>query len=231
MLLIYYNFCRLLVLYRALREARRVLEDKASGKPWYRQLVHQGINLGSIWGQDAVLTAEAVLVATLSRQENIGTAPDIVFAMISFAAVWLIMAKFAMFHNQGEQSPGVSNGLLMKVVERLMQSAITPDHTSAKCAQLIATSMKMLETRTIGLGHDEDKDISGASHVATERAPHAQFAVPDLGRFPGDKQHPLDMLNAGTPHEFKTFMNSDVLMDTAFWSSFMNNLSTEPPNR
>src|SRR5271170_6150175 len=106
MLLFYYHFCRLLVLHQAIREARRVLRDHYPGKPWHKEFVHQGVNLALIWGQDAIVTAEAVLVTNLSRPESMSSAPDIVFTMLSFAAVWLIIAKFAIYQNRGDHLPG-----------------------------------------------------------------------------------------------------------------------------
>jgi len=229
MLLVYYNFCRLLILHQALLEARRVLPGNATGKPWYRQLSQQVIHSVSSWGQEAILAAESVLVTSLSRQENIGTAPDNLFAMIAFAAIWLMMAKFAMFQTQTERNPVVSNGLLVKTVERLAQSTLAPDHIPAKCAQFIAASLKTLETRTVRLGLNEEvrEDMETSQPVFTERTP-VQFAMPEPAMPFVEKQHPTEMPNLGFHYDLKALMDSnpDSLLDADFWPSFMNNLST-----
>ena len=202
----------------------------SSGAPWYRQS-HPGIDIAS-WGREAVLTAEAVLVASLSTHEDLRTAPDNFFVMISFAAVWMVMAKFAMFQTASERLPGVSNGLLVKIIERLTQLALTPDHTPAKCAQLINKSMTALESRTVGLGHTESKEAAVVGHaVSSERSSSSQFILPDSAVFLTDKQYPMDMLSAEPQQDFKGFMNPDMLFDSDFWSSFTHNLSSFPMNK
>jgi hypothetical protein len=230
MLLVYYNFCRLLILHQALLEARRVLPGNATGKPWYRQLSQQVIHSVSSWGQEAILAAESVLVTSLSRQENIGTAPDNLFAMIAFAAIWLMMAKFAMFQTQTERNPVVSNGLLVKTIERLAQSTLAPDHIPAKCAQFIAASMKRLETRTVRLGLDEEGrvDMEASKTVFTERTSPVQFAIPEHALPFVEKQLSTEMPNIGFHYDVRALMdaNPDSLLDADFWPSFMNNLST-----
>jgi hypothetical protein len=229
MLLVYYNFCRLLVLHQALREARRVCRDNSTGKPWYRNFVHKGIHVTSVWGREAVLAAEAVLVASLSRQENIGTAPDNVFAMISFAAVWLIMAKFAMFQNRTERLPVVSHGLLTKTIERLTQEAMAPDHVPVKCAQLIAASMKMLQTRTTGLveENEDNKEDPEVDHtVSAEQRTSTRYSALDSGMFDAERQQPIEMPDVELHHQYEAAMNPESFLDGDFWSSFMNNLST-----
>jgi hypothetical protein len=228
MLVVYYHFCRLLVLHRALREARRVLQDHQTGKPWYRQLMHQGICITSVWGRDAVLAAEAVLVASLSREENIGTAPDNLFSMISFAAVWLVMAKFAMFHNtSGEEIPELSKGLLLKTVERLEQSAMTMDHTPAKCAKLITTSLKMLETRTTKYGRDEDMEAPAVVHAVSVGQPStAHFPPSEPSRMPSEEMTSLEIPNTELHQEFRPLMRSDIFLDSDLWSSFISHASS-----
>ena len=226
MILFHYHFCRLLVLHQAIREARRVLQEQYPGKPWHKEFVHQGVNLAMLWGQEAMLTAEAVLVAHLSRPENITSAPDIIFTMVSFAAVWLIIAKFARYQARGEHLPGASDGLLTKVIERLSQSALAPEHTPAKCAQVVSASFKAYATCTSPHTNDSQEAMRArVGHtVSAERLSTSRHAAPDSSASSvPEATHGPDILN----YELNPFMNSEIFLDTTFWSSFMSNLSTE----
>jgi hypothetical protein len=176
-----------------------------------------------LWGQEAISTAEAVLVAHLSRPENITSAPDIVFTMVSFSAVWLIIAKFARYQARGEHLPGATDALLTKVIERLSQSALTPEHTPAKCAQVISASFKAYATSTSLPNNDSQDAMRGrVGHtISAERLSSSRHAAPDSSA--SSATEATQILN----YELNPFMNSEIFLDTTFWSSFMSNLSTE----
>jgi hypothetical protein len=227
MLLFYYHFCRLLILHQAIREARRVFRENYPEKLWHQEFIYHGVNLARVWGQDAMLAAEAVLVTILSRPESISSAPDIVFAMVSFAALWLIIAKNAVYQNRGEHLPGASDSLLAKVIEWLTQSAVAADHTPAKCAQVIAASFKAFANRTSLVALDSQDDLrSKLGHgVSAERFSAMKATVPAHAVPPMEGMHNSDVLNDASLHEPNPFMHSDIFLDTDFWSSFMDNLS------
>lgn len=282
-LIIYHHVCRLLVMHHCLRETRRVYADN-SGHPWHALAEHGGINLATQWGQEALLLAEGVLAATLSLSSStpvtspstrgghpdpansldpavqlLNTAPDQIFAMLCFAASFLVMCKLAIHQNHGADLPGSSDILLERMIGLLVKSACAPDHAPAKCAQLISGLVASFEART----RKRDKVVCG-SEDRDERGNHLQcntsaertslemsrsasvsgsgYAGMDTGRDGGGARH-LPQVDAGgynaaagmagmmpsAPGDFGRLLNSEVMLDTEFWASFMDNLTTDVP--
>lgn len=169
--------------------------------------------------------AELVLVSALERPELrlLGTAPDNIFALISFAAAFLIMAKISIYQNHGEHLQGSVDKLLTKIVEHLSEAAYAPDHTPAKCAQLISALLGTWERRV-------SKPDGGApvvhAAVSREHLSPIKSTEPEL-LVPSHKQLQSDLFTSvGSDFDFDQFMNSDIFLDTEFWASFMVNLST-----
>ena len=87
---IYYYSCRLLFLHHVLRTMRHVVQHD-SDRRWYRHTEHNGVNIAQLWGHQALLLAEEMLSSAISRSdlEQLGSAPDIIFALLCFAAAFL----------------------------------------------------------------------------------------------------------------------------------------------
>ncbi|KZP13479.1 hypothetical protein FIBSPDRAFT_797797, partial [Athelia psychrophila] len=83
----------------------------------------------------------------------LNTAPDQIFAMLCFAASFLVMCKLAIHQNHGADLPGSSDLLLARAVELLVRSACAPDHAPAKCAQLIRGLIASFEARVRKRAH------------------------------------------------------------------------------
>ncbi|KAF7980622.1 hypothetical protein HWV62_37412 [Athelia sp. TMB] len=200
MLLIYHHVCRLLVMHHCMRETRRVFTGPA-GPPWFAAAEHGGVNLATQWGQEAILLAEGALAATLARPGDLQSAPDSTFALLCFAASFLVMCKIAILHNHGMDLPGSSNALLARAVALWAHTACAPDHAPAKCAQLVSGLIASFEQRAL------------AAAAGRSRATPAE-----------DVDMPV-----GGAGDIGGLLSSEVMLDTDFWSSFMDNLATDVP--
>lgn len=240
MMQVYYHANRLLTLHMAIRCARNAFiksHPAQKSGPWYHHLTADGTNVASVLGQDAISSAEAIMITTLSRPEIhlLGTSPDNLFAMISFAATFLIMVKFAVLHNQGEVLTGASDHLLIRIIERLKQAAVTPDHAAAKCAHMITALMTAWEKQASRAAQEREEAAVAASGaidhaVSAERgAPTMEKdnRWPEVGVEPSHMNMPTDGLPFTMNEDLQRYTNSDIFLDTEFWSSFMENLTSE----
>jgi hypothetical protein len=228
---IYHHTCRLLFMHHSLHEARRVVisDQTRQGRPWYMFAESNGVKLAVHWGQEALLLAEGILSSIISQPESnqLGSAPDNLFAMVCFAATFVVMCKISTYQNHGEHIPGSSDGLLAKVIDRLLLAACNPDHAPAKCAQLIRKLVATYEARTMKCNNKPEHlepqamlhNISSERTSAINQEPESGFGV--------DGQPPhLDASLSGYI-DLNVLMKSDVMIDSDFWASFMDNLTTD----
>jgi hypothetical protein len=181
-----------------------------------------------------MLLAEDILSSTISRPElkQLATAPDNVFAMICFAASFIVMCKISVYQIHGEHLVGASDGLLAKIIERLFQAACGPDHAPAKCAKLISGLVANFEARTT-------KSDGEGEHLGPQTLPHnissertsAANQEPELPGISVDGQPHFDpsVPTYGLSVDLNRLMHSDVMLDSEFWASFMDNLTTDIP--
>jgi hypothetical protein len=171
--------------------------------------------------------AEDILVSTISRQEvkQLGAAPDNVFAMICFAASFLVMCKISVYQSHGIRLPGSSDGLLTKITDRLLQAACGPDHAPAKCAQLIRGLISTYEVRCSGEpAHPRSQYMS--HNVSSERTSATLSRELESAGYPVDGHPHFDTSFQGHDPTMD-LMNSDVMLDSDFWASFMDNLTVD----
>jgi hypothetical protein len=256
MLQVYYQTCRLVVLVHALMETKAAITKTDSQNPWFLVAEHSGVNLARTWGQQALGLSEGILITALSRPELalLSSAPDNFFSMITLATIFVILSKWSVFENCGEQLPGSSDPILARVVERLSLIACSPDHIAAKCARVIGAGLRsfrrklekseepkefsrpMLQhfssaAREFGVsGEGAGSRSSGQAAVGypdgTTRAaggPTGHGAIPGGGLGAGMYPHQNFPNLAMTDPNY--FMNSDIFLDSDFWSSFMGNLA------
>jgi hypothetical protein len=204
-----------------------------SEQPWYQIAVYNGVNLATQWGLEAVLLAEDILSSTISRLEvkQLGAAPDNFFAMLCFAASFLVMCKIAVWQGHNEGLPGCSDSLLAKIIDRLLQAAFSLDHAPAKCAQLIKGLVASYEARTKGTGEPERPGPQTRPHNLSSERTSALNHEPESVSFVADGQQHFDALipSYGSGLDLNRLMNSDVMLDSDFWASFMDNLTTDIP--
>ncbi|KAJ8507459.1 hypothetical protein ONZ45_g10172 [Pleurotus djamor] len=134
---VHYNLSRLLVLHHTLVTMRQVF-DQSSQRMWF-QVQHNNIYVAHGWTGDALYSAEAALIAILSRPDitSLSTAPDQYFLLITFACTFLIVARFAIYHIREGPVHGQTENLLNRIAERFQQASLSPDHLPSKCAEAI----------------------------------------------------------------------------------------------
>ncbi|EGO02210.1 hypothetical protein SERLA73DRAFT_178032 [Serpula lacrymans var. lacrymans S7.3] len=231
MLQVIYQWCRLLFLVHALMETKNIISKHHHEIPWFLLAEHNGINLARSWGQQALVLSEGILITSLSRPELalLSSAPDNFFSMITLATFFVVLSKWSMLQNTGEQLPGSSDSILAKTIERLSQVACSPDHAPARCAQLInacvlsfrrraseKTESEPLERSALILEHFNTAARNFTERVASTSSPSPFVTGEGMSQvFPSS--FPINDPNY--------FMNSDIFLDNNFWASFMANLS------
>jgi len=180
------------------------------------------------------MLAEDILSCTISQPElnQLGSAPDNFFTMVCFAATFIVMCKISVYQSHGEHISGSSDGLLAKVIDRLLLVACNLDHAPAKCAQLIKKLVATFEARTMKCNkvpeHLEPQvmshNISSERTSAINQEPESGFGVDGQ---PGHFDASLS--GYGVSLDLNRLMNSDVMIDSDFWASFMDNLTTDVP--
>ncbi|KAH7912970.1 hypothetical protein BJ138DRAFT_1147165 [Hygrophoropsis aurantiaca] len=232
MLQVYYQSCRLLVLVHALMETKTmVTKHNKESTPWFLLAEHNGINLARSWGQHALVLSEGILITSLSRPELalLSSAPDNYFSMIILATMFVILSKWSVLQNAGEQLPGSSDSILAKTIERLSQVACSPDHFPAKCARVIEAGVLSFRRRASEQSESGVREISrpvlehfsAAARDFTERV----AAPPTPSSFVPGEAMSQTFPSAFLLNDPNYFMNSDIFLDNDFWSSFMANIS------
>jgi len=227
---IYYYAGRLLFLHHILCQMRRVVQN-GSDRLWYQHTEHNGVKVAAVWGHQALLLAEEMLSSAVSRPD-LSTAPDNVFVLISWGAAFLVICKCAVHQIHGSHLPGSSDALLAKIIDRLSRLACGPDHAPAKCAQLLSALVGTYKARTSNRGPECDlSDLNAGHHAASEgtsTAEHGSMAAgPSEVEQPSNYDMPWPSLGSGV--DLEQFMNSDIILDSEFWSSFMENITIDAP--
>ncbi|KAI0068692.1 hypothetical protein BV25DRAFT_1817603 [Artomyces pyxidatus] len=156
MLSVYYSFCRLVFLVHTLRHMRRHIPPTLSftgnngGGFFFAKIKRTGCGFALSCARDALLSAETLLTVVLSitDKDMLATAPDPIYSMISFAAAFVVAAKFMLLQSQGlRHLPGSSDQLMCRTIARLTQIALSTDHPAARCARVIAEFLGNWEKR------------------------------------------------------------------------------------
>jgi hypothetical protein len=219
MLILQMNACRLLMLHHALRETRTAHERDTPLLPWYTAQI-KGHQVSLLWGRMALVSAETVLSTFLAPLDLtlLGTAPDNLYAMVSFAATWIFVSNFSLLQLGLSKLGGASERLQSMTIERLNQIAHSPDHAAARCGHVLGALMKAWERR----------NPPGSTTVGTWSmldVPYASFAsqpIPNPGGEGYLKPQSYQDLASGVPAS-----NPDLFMDDAFWASFLENLDSD----
>jgi len=179
---------------------------------------YNGVNLGAKWGQEAMELAEKILSSAVSQLESkqLSAAPDIVFALLCFAAVFLVICKISTYQDFGAQLPASSDALLTLITDRLLQVACGPDHAPAKCARLISALVKGF------------KALSGGDRASMPHA-HGNPSGPPQTFVEGQPQPDLKFSTVGPGVNFIEPTISGAMFDHNYWTSFMDTLMVNIP--
>ncbi|KAJ6588289.1 hypothetical protein B0H19DRAFT_1098632 [Mycena capillaripes] len=218
MLLLQYNACRLLIMHHALRETRMAYERDKLQMPWYTAEI-KGHCLSMSWGYAALISAENVLSTFLSPSDFnlLSSAPDVVYAMIGFAATWIFVSNFSLHQLGKSQVGGASERLQSMTIERLNQIALSPDHAAARCRHVLSALMSAWQRRKPEQG-------TLPVNMCMLDVPFSRFPV----REPVDSgEGNLDPPSYDEDPAGDAASNSDLFMDDAFWASFVENLNSD----
>ena len=145
MLVVYFYFCRLAFVVHTLHHMRihSPPSTASCGGAIFlsSKLSRTGRGFTLICARDALASAESLLTTILSiaDTELLATAPDSVYAMISFAAAYVTTAKFLCFQSKGVRHlPGASDELLARTVNRLQGISLYTDDNASRCAQVVS---------------------------------------------------------------------------------------------
>jgi len=145
MLVVYFYFCRLAFVVHTLHHMRNHLPPSTAlcgGAAFFSsKLSRTGRGFTLICARDALASAESLLTTILSiaDTELLATAPDSVYAMISFAAAFVTTAKFLFLQSRGMRHfPGASDELLARTVNRLQGVSLYADDNASRCARVIS---------------------------------------------------------------------------------------------
>lgn len=230
---LYHHSCRLLFLHNTIRALRNVVQTN-SDRHWFNEAEHDGVNVVKLWGHQAILLAEEILSLAISQPEleQLGTAPDNVFSLLCFAAVFLIICKYSVHQLHGHHLSGSSDVLLAKFTDRLSRVACGADHAPAKCVQLLSAMMDTFKARTTKGGGDSEHEktqnaelgmaLEVPSESTVEHVPHRE-ELPRVQQSHNDISWPS--LDSGV--DLDQLMNPDIILDSEFWASFMDSITTD----
>lgn len=144
MLVVYFYFCRLAFAVHTLHHMRIHMPPSTpcGGAVFFTsKLSRSGCGFALICARDALASAESLLATILSiaDAELLATAPDSVYAMISFAAAYVTTAKFLCLQSRGMRHlPGASDELLARTVNRLQRVSLCADDNASRCARVVS---------------------------------------------------------------------------------------------
>ncbi|KAE9404853.1 hypothetical protein BT96DRAFT_988942 [Gymnopus androsaceus JB14] len=171
---------------------------------------YKGIPIPMIYGQDAIDSAQNVLSIFLNQTDTalLAAAPDHVFCLITFAATWLIISNFSIHQ---------LNGLISFEPEEKWDVWA--------CKEREEYSARMMPQMS-------------AERTTVDEGPQFHPIPECSGRLEDNQQQQPPVTNPPPPPDdaFSMFgmeqewsETSGMLMDSTFWTTFMENLNTEGP--
>ncbi|KAJ6590954.1 hypothetical protein DFH09DRAFT_1138182 [Mycena vulgaris] len=217
MLILQYHACRLLIMHHALRETRTVHERDMPRTPWYQVQTESGECVALHFGRIALISAEAVLTAFLASSDLslLSTAPDNLYVMVGFASAWISVSNFSIHQLSGTKMGGASERLQSMTIDRLNQISHSQDHSAGRCGHVLGALLSAWERR-------KPKNADDACQCIINM-PYEEPAAPAYEQSQGNS---TDYLNTSDFPDLAN-ANSDLFMDDAFWTSFIENLNSD----
>ncbi|KAF9266230.1 hypothetical protein L218DRAFT_102742 [Marasmius fiardii PR-910] len=249
LLVILYS-CRLISLYNTMVAARMYfyknphLKDSAH---WFGAVRPHNDNVLLSYGKECLALAESILVHFLQLDvEWVGTCPDHIFLMISFAASFLVGVKFMLVDGIHRLLPGSSNTVLKMCVRNLNQAGGEDSaHPAVMSARLISMLLRLWMDRdrvikeyrellspssgsssSSNLGSTSVSSATGGSGSITDGTLHEQGApgvVRDPGSFiPSSAEEGLTMLHGDQVAFQSQVVDFSWLNDPSFWNGILD---------
>jgi hypothetical protein len=189
-----------------------------------------------ICARDALASAEALLTTILSINDKklLATAPDSVYAMISFAAGYITTSKLLFLQSRTLRwLPGVSDELLTRTIKCLQQVSLFADDNASRCARVISgfvetwhEKLNAHSTETMGEKLDEQDDSpeagSSMSSVSKTRSYERTTSESSLV----EPSPETIALSIGTDYTFN--LDQDIFLSPEFWQYFAEMPNAQP---
>jgi hypothetical protein len=236
MLNVYYYFCRLTFLVHTLHHMRMHVPPAVAervGTMFFSSKVNTrtGCGFALTCARDALASSEALLTTILSIKDRnlLATAPDSVFAMISFAAARMTMSRFLVLQsNVMRNLPGVSRELLTRTVKCLHEVSLSTDDNASRCARVISGFVDLW---------NDKQESHGPEATGENDSPQAVSALISSGSNPSPGYASSESTMAGPPHEttssidgydYMFNLDQDPLFGFDFWSYLVGNPNIQP---
>ncbi|KAI0307132.1 hypothetical protein B0F90DRAFT_1685399, partial [Multifurca ochricompacta] len=232
MLIVYFYFCRLAFVVHILRRMRVHIPTSVAARGGTvflsSKITRTGCGFALTCARDALASAEALLTTILSvaEKELLATAPDSVYAMISFAAAYITTAKFLLLQSRvARHLPGASEELLTRTINRLQHVSLCTDDNASRCARVISGFMETWHER-LNAHHfeaaGENPVDSGDGSQSTSPVPLASKTKPyestsSEGTMEGPSPQITSSLNA---FDYMISLDQDTLFGPDFWQFF-----------
>ena len=231
MLIVYFYFCRLAFLVQTLRHMRMHIPPavaERAGTMFFSSKVttRTGCGFALTCARDALSSSEALLTTILSikDRELLATAPDSVFAMISFAAAQLTTSRFLILQSAAMRHfPGVSRELLARTVKCLHQVSLSTNDNASRCAHVISGFLDMWNDKQEAHG-----PVATGGTCDLNDSPQAVSALLSPGSNPTPREYASsESTMAGPSHEttssiggydYMFNLDQDPLSGLDFWS-------------
>ncbi|KAK7042473.1 hypothetical protein R3P38DRAFT_2890668 [Favolaschia claudopus] len=229
MLLMKYHNCRLLVIHHALRETRTVYERDRPAVRWF-DATTGGHRVSLFWGRMALTAAENVLTAFLAASDLalLSTAPDSLFGMIGFASTWIFVSNFSVQQLGGSKLGGASELLQNMAIQRLHQVAHSQDHAAARCGHVLSALMNAWQQQQrqqkldVDAPVNDERGILDISYASFQPISNPALAGKEELLLSPPPCHKVQEDSAPVVAD-----TSDLFMDDAFWSAFLENLDSD----
>jgi hypothetical protein len=231
MLIVYFYFCRLAFLVHTLRHMRMHVPPavaERAGTMFLSSKVTTRTSCGFALtcARDALATSEALLTTILSIKDRnlLATAPDSVFAMISFAAAHVTTTRFLVLQAKAMRHfPGVSRELLARTVKCLHKVSLSTDDNASRCARVISGFLDLWDDK-----QEADGPEATGETCDPNDSPQAVSALLSSGSNPTPREYTSsDSPMAGLSHETTSSIggydymfnfDQDPLLGLDFWS-------------
>jgi len=239
MLIVYFYFCRLAFLVHTLRHMRMHIPPgvaERAGTMFFssKMTTRTGCGFALTCARDALASAETLLTTILSvkDRELLATAPDSVFAMISFAAAHVTTSRFLVLQSRAlRHFPGASRELLARTVKCLQRVSLSTDDNASRCAHVISGFVDMWSDKQEARGPEVTgetcSELNNSSQAALSSL--SSGSNPTLGECASSESTMVGRSNETTPstggYDYMFNLDQDPLLGLDFWSYL-----TEMPN-
>lgn len=231
MLVVYFYFCRLTFLVHTLRHMRIHIPPavaERAGTYFFSSKVttRSGCGFALTCARDALASSETLLTTILSikDRELLATAPDSVFAMVSFAAAHITTSRFIILQSSAMRDfPGVSRQLLARTVKCLHQVSLSTDDNASRCAHVISGFLDMWNDKQEAHGPEatsETGDLNDSPQAASALLPSGSNATPC--EYGSSESTMVGPSHETTPsiggYDYMFNLDQDPLLGMDFWS-------------